>query len=54
MTTIHIDHTSTQERLEELQKNSKQLEAQILLILQQVQDPHNITSQQLINDLLNQ
>ena len=45
MTSNHIDPTSTQERFEELQKNSKQLETQILLTLQQIQDPYNTTSQ---------
>ena len=52
--TIHIDHSPTRDRLEELRNKSKQLEDEILLTLQQLTDPHNIASQQWIKDLLDQ
>ena len=45
MSVIHTDHTITRDHLEELQNNSKQLEEEILRTLQQLEDPHNLTSQ---------
>src|SRR6201985_2039295 len=54
MSIIHIDHNPTYNCLEELQNKSKKLEEEILHTLQQSQDPHPTTSQQWINDLLNQ
>ena len=53
MSVMHTDHIITRDHLEKLQNNSKQLEKEILQTLQQLEDPHNTTSQQWIKDLLN-